>query len=479
MPADRWDRIWTAISSDPEVLDAIDAQRNGGEKLNEHQRQVLVDASNDVRGAIARWQRGLPFGPLPGEEGYESWIVTHPEDNPNRGAGATDETLGAVQGPPLPPDIGPVAPTVPLPSDRPAADEFGYTPATAAAMAPRPVPPPPPPPPPPPVTPPLAAGTTPPPTPPRPPTPLPTPPRPPGTAEAMPPSIGPPAAQAPPAPIPAPRPPAPSEAPIRPGLLRTAIEAAGGTSGPTMARGIAQGQNPIIAGGFQGMDPTWRVDAQQAASAWLDQFQRSPSTLDPRERDAYQRDPSSLRRTILAPDSPFANYRESWIGAFRQGELVPQGREFDAELRQQGGDAYRSPYHDLPLPPAGAARAPEQVGSALGAGVSGLEPSQIGPPELDLSGSTAIGSDGITMDLPYSRSAPPTAPAPYEPAPPPARPEAPYEAPYEAPPEAPPYEPPYQEPAPDEAPPDEAPPEEEPAPTDEESDLELPPIDDY
>ncbi len=50
-------------------------------------------------------------------------------------------------------------------------------------------------------------------------------------------------------------------------------------------------------------------------------------------REAYERDPRALYRTIMDEDSPFRHYRESYIGAFEEGQDVPLARDIDRAAR--------------------------------------------------------------------------------------------------------------------------------------------------
>jgi len=82
--------------------------------------------------------------------------------------------------------------------------------------------------------------------------------------------------------------------------------------------------------GYQGRNGGWRTAAQRAASAWIRQYETQPENLDPKERRAYEADPSSLQNTILDANSPFRDYREAWIGAWRAGEDVEGAADFDS-----------------------------------------------------------------------------------------------------------------------------------------------------
>jgi len=153
------------------------------------------------------------------------------------------------------------------------------------------------------------------------------------------------------------------------GRLTRAIARAGeGRVRPTrpvverVAREIGDVFRPGDQGGWRGDTGGWRTLAQEAAAAWERQYKEAPNTLDPRERAAYQKDPHSLYTKILDPDSPFRNYRESWIGAVRNGEVVPDSAEFVGELGPYGVAAPRG------VPRAAPAAAPPQF--EPGSGIS-------------------------------------------------------------------------------------------------------------
>lgn len=104
-----------------------------------------------------------------------------------------------------------------------------------------------------------------------------------------------------------------------------------------MGREIGEVFRPRDQGGYRGDTGGWRTLAHQSADAWEEQYHSDPNSLRPSERQAYERDPSTLHRTILNADSPFRDYRESWIGATRAGQIVPTSAEFSEELRPFGG----------------------------------------------------------------------------------------------------------------------------------------------
>jgi hypothetical protein len=162
----------------------------------------------------------------------------------------------------------------------------------------------------------------------------------------------------------------PNDPLIDQGPFRSAIERAGGRPTQAIASRTARQIGDINRSGFQGQNEGWATDAQQAATAWEEQYHRAPQKLDPAERRAYEKNPNSLRDTILDDDSPFKNYRESWIGAYRKGELVPLAQEYDASLRGQEG--YTSPFDDTGSPPP----PPPTVDSTS-------PPPDIGPPVRD------------------------------------------------------------------------------------------------
>jgi len=157
---------------------------------------------------------------------------------------------------------------------------------------------------------------------------------------------------------------------------------------------VARGISSVIKEGYQGDTADWRTLAHAAANAWLKQYESNPDTLRQSERRAYEQDPASLHRSIMAVDSPYSDYREAWIGAYRNGQLVPDADLFDADLRGLGGTDYESPYH---------AGVNDQ-------GDTGEQtPPSIAPPESDLSG--PISTVGSTLGAqPSDTNIPPPPP---------------------------------------------------------------------
>ena len=122
------------------------------------------------------------------------------------------------------------------------------------------------------------------------------------------------------------------------GRFTRAIEAAGGRRTQRVAAKVAGEigdvyRQPIGQMGYRGDTGGWRTLAHQAAAAWEQQYHDAPDTLRPSERAAYERNPASLHQSILAADSPFRDYRESWIGAARAGDKVPGADDFNREVR--------------------------------------------------------------------------------------------------------------------------------------------------
>src|SRR5215471_3559206 len=144
---------------------------------------------------------------------------------------------------------------------------------------------------------------------------------------------------------------------------------------------------PFDRGGWRGDTGGWRTLAQEAAAAWEQQYRDAPSTLDPAERAAYERDPnrgtprSVLYTQILDPNSPFRNYRESWIGAVRAGQVVPDSQAFMGELSAYPGfEGYR---------PGGARPAPQPPGPIAAA--QNVQPA--GPPPVVGPAAAAVAAD--------------------------------------------------------------------------------------
>lgn len=124
------------------------------------------------------------------------------------------------------------------------------------------------------------------------------------------------------------------------GRFPRAIEQAGGRPTQRVAervgREIGEVFRPGEQGGYRGDTGGWRTLAHQSANAWEEQYRADPTSLRPSERQAYEKDPNTLHRTILNADSPFRDYRESWIGATRAGQIVPTSSEFSGDLRPFG-----------------------------------------------------------------------------------------------------------------------------------------------
>lgn len=409
MPPTRWAAIiGVAITEEAEA--ALDKQANG-EPLTDAERQILVEANTIINGEIDRWSRGEPFDPdeeapapteTPGPTDLGPPTVTTPLPGESPGFDpVTGEVTGAAPSSPststattLPPNrpdqiaAGASIDAAILPPGRP--DQIQAGAAIDDAILPPQAPPRPARPPstpggvgvqptlPPPISigPPAAA-----PAPPssRPAAPSASTPRPAPAAPAPPPVARP---KPPPAfrPAPVADPPPMSIAPPRDpfdnaegdsigqGPLRGAIERAGGRATAPVASRVAAESEQIREQGWSGHTTGWQALAQAAAAAWERQYRENPTELQPAERRAYEEDPESLRREILEPTSPFRDYREAWIGAFRKGEEVPGGRELAQELATAGG-SFRSPYGAAP---AAAPAAPT---------VDGLPtPDELGPP---------------------------------------------------------------------------------------------------
>jgi len=240
----------------------------------------------------------------------------------------------------------------------------------------------------------------------------------------VPPSAPPKAAPPPaaPAPAPAPKPvtPPPSITPPEPprprnpfepidqgpevdqGPLRRAINQAGGRATGATVGNVARGISGVIKEGYQGDTADWRTLAHAAANAWLKQYESNPDTLRQSERRAYEQDPASLHRSILSIDSPYSDYREAWIGAYRNGQLVPDADLFDADLRGLGGTDYQSPFKT------------EDHASVTDQGDQGDQgtqmPPSISPPEPDLTG--PISTVGSTLGAQPSDTTIPPPPPP-------------------------------------------------------------------
>jgi hypothetical protein len=153
------------------------------------------------------------------------------------------------------------------------------------------------------------------------------------------PASTPPASIAPPAPAPPPPPPFEQDAQgavLAENRFTRSIAQAGGR--PTqrvaerVAREVGEVFRPGEQGGYRGDTGGWRTLAHQAAAAWEEQYKAEPNSLKASEREAYERNPRSLHETILQADSPFRDYRESWIGAARVGQVVPGAREFTGQV---------------------------------------------------------------------------------------------------------------------------------------------------
>jgi len=426
MPPTRWAKIINTAYS-PDVQAIIDKQERGM-PLTLEDRRSLVDADNMIRSEIAAWQNGEPdiledvptdaATPVPGAPPDLGPPDTAPLDlGPPMGPpvpdNPEDRTTGmdtggesiSPMGPP-PQDTSPLVPAgafqqAPIIPTAGLNEEERVPPGSAAIATYTPPAPPPP----------TAAeaprggsrdvdtqpgapvfSTGPGPI--RPATPAPSPPR----ATRPPPDIGPPTAPRTPAPAPPPKPAAPPPPPPKPRLFeganpndpliapspfRTAIERAGGRATRPIAERTAQQIGDIQRGGFQGRNEGWTTEEKMAADAWLDQYHRRPESLDPAERRAYERDPGSLLRTISDDNGPFYNYKESWIGAYRNGDIVPKAKEFDAAL--QGYPGYESPsFKDMEQPATvDMGTPPSDAGTPLSdTGAPPEPPPDIGPPAL-------------------------------------------------------------------------------------------------
>jgi hypothetical protein len=228
------------------------------------------------------------------------------------------------------------------------------------------------------------------------------------------PSVKPPPDLSPPKPAeppPPPRPPFaddPEGATLAPSRFTRAIARAGGKPTQKVAERAAGEIRDVFRpgdqGGWRGDTGGWRTLAQRAAEAWEEQFKADPNSLRPSEREAYRADPKALYRTILDANSPFADYRESYIGAVRAGQLgVPGGAEFAEELRPYGA----APTGYVP-PSAGISQTTDQGGVPRVKTPSGLPGSLSAPPEPgppveagpDLSGDGSLVGDLTTAPEP-------------------------------------------------------------------------------
>jgi hypothetical protein len=364
MPVTRWAAITAALLT-PEVEDALAAQdeaRERGETLDVDSRRILTETATAIDNEIGRWERGEPLDPAdpeaeapappPVDLGPPDTSATplepgNPDDTSNPEDPLSTAGIGqrAAAAPPLPRTLDPrdrqsnvpLAPsttraTPPPTAPRPASS----LPSTLPDLGPPP---------------PLPPPTIPrPPAAPRPST-TPTPPRPTTPPPAARPST-PPTAPTPPPPVsiaPPPRTPFeadPEGALIGEGPLRGSIEAAGGRPTESNARRAANEVQQVREGGWQGNTTGWQALAQRAAAAWEQQYKEAPGSVQAKERQAYEKDPDSLKRTILDINSPFADYREAWIGAFKEGQDVPGARDFDQSL-QGTGSHYQSPFGPL------------------------------------------------------------------------------------------------------------------------------------
>jgi len=126
--------------------------------------------------------------------------------------------------------------------------------------------------------------------------------------------------------------------------LRSAIERAGGRPTERVAGRVAREITETIPEGYRGQTGGWKTEAAAAAQAWEYQNKVAPETLKQAERDAYKANPASLYRNLDSLEqSPFRNYLESWIGAYRKGNRdIPMATELDSQLRGYG--EYKSPY---------------------------------------------------------------------------------------------------------------------------------------
>lgn len=380
--AAHWARI-AAVAFPPEVLAVIDKQ-DRGEALTDEERATLIQADNDVREAIDSTRRtGDPFPApaapaAPAEAAPEATAPEVPD------IGAPDPNA-PVLGPALPPEIS----SANYPEERTPGERRGEPmPPYDPSMAPKPPPS---------IAPPLPAPTAPParpaaptapPVAPPPSKPAPTPPRPAPPVRAAAPA----APSAPPKPAPSatsrsappPPPPPPFEsdpegALIDQGPLRGAIETAGGRPTARVAGRVAREISETIPKGYQGQTGGWRTEAAAAARAWEHQYRVAPDTLAPAEKEAYRRDPKSLYANLdnLA-SSPYRDYLESWIGAYRSGNRdIPMATDLDAQLR--GYDEYQSPY-DRERPPAPGVVADTGVDVGLG---SEETPADLGAPPAE------------------------------------------------------------------------------------------------
>lgn len=413
MDPTRWQQI-ASVAFPPDVLAALDKQ-DRGETLDPSERQALVDANQIVIGEVNRALRGEPFDPDVAQEPAQRGPIDPATGSPpDIGPPSGIEPIAlppqpAINAPFQDDQREPAAPTPGLvtqdtrisdPRDAPANTGLGTSqrPATAASSAPPPAAAAPPARPAPPaggvgaqpnLPPPVSIGP--------PPKPIPT--TPPATAPGpLPRPSSPPRAQAAPPAAPPARPAAPPPEPAAPpppdlgpppfaqddqgpllgeGPLRGSIERAGGRPTPTVARQVSGEAEGIRTGGYQGRTGGWSTLAQAAADAWERQYNERPQDLRADERAAYQRDPNSLRQTILDANSPFSRYRESWIGAFRAGEDVIGGKELAGQLSAQGD--FQNPYGNTD-----ASGAPREYTPVSSVRTSGGEPP---PAEIESDGS--------------------------------------------------------------------------------------------
>jgi hypothetical protein len=354
MPPDRWQRIKAAVYADPLLLEALEAQ-DLQRPLTPEQREAILEANALINSEVRRWEAGLPF-----DEGEPATTATPeatpgvPDLGPPTAAGqerpsdlltiedafgnqftmtrsqydAEDpsyrETLTVVN---AEGQTMPVEP--PFRGDASAGGAADLPPETVTAAAP-----------PTPAVPPPATR----PLPPDPTVPNLAPPR----EQERPPAIAASPKPAPPKPAPVVPEPKPVDIwdrggrEIRQGSLRGAIERAGGPATSNAASRVTREIGEVVEkGGYQGDTGGWRTLAQQSAAAWRKQYEEDPNSLHPDERKAYERDQEALEKTILNADSPFRRYRESWIGAYRAGELVPEADPFDEDVRAYGGKSPR------------------------------------------------------------------------------------------------------------------------------------------
>lgn len=454
MPADRWQWV-QGLAHTPEV-DAVLDKQDRGDPLTSDERRILNEARAIINSEVRGWERGEPWDrdedvtPTPAASPPAGTPVPGSPEMPPSPAPVGNEPIPADIGPPTGPLYGPNSPDDVLTLEDPFGNTFymtrdqydnedpayrdsltvqateprgshptlarpGIEPAYGPALPAEPsaaVPP---------ATPAATAASAPPASPPIAPIKLPPQPAINAPLQDEPPNRrpAPSASSAPSAPAATPKAPAPAPAskPAAPpasiapppfesdasgallpeGRFTRPIRQAGGRPTQRVAervgREIGEVFRPGDQGGYRGDTGGWRTLAHEAANAWEEQNRIAPNSLKQSERDAYQRDPASLHRDILKPDSPFRDYRESWIGATRVGQRPPLAGEFTEAARPYGVTPPEGARPAAPLP--GEPRQPDVLdatgpGFEPGSGISQttdrggvpreITPQQSGPP---------------------------------------------------------------------------------------------------